>query len=148
MKIRKPVNNKTIKKQCQALKLDGSRCQAVTLPGSNFCFFHDPTMKETRQAGRSLGGRQTQMKTLDPASPDVNIKDCQDVARLLSETINQVRKGVLDPRVANSVGYLANVLIRAAEQGETERRLNELESIVKTSRTYPDANLDMMVTNL
>jgi len=143
MKSGKTVKLKSIKKQCQALKPDGSHCQAAALPGTDFCFFHDPTRAEDRREAQSLGGRQNKMKTLDPAAPDVTIEDCQDVVLLISETINQVRKGQIDPRVANAVGYLANVLIRALEQGEMEKRLNELEAIVKTSRAYSESYLDM-----
>jgi hypothetical protein len=77
------------------------------------------------------------MKTLGPDAPDIKIVDCRDVARLLSETINQVRKGELDPRVANAVGYLANVMIKAVEQGDLETRLVELESLVKGRQNTP-----------
>ena len=75
------------------------------------------------------------MVTLHADAPDVNIEDCRDVVRLISETINQVRKGQVDPRIANAVGYLANVLVRAVEQGETERRLAEVEAILKNRGT-------------
>jgi len=128
---------KSIKRQCKQRKLDRSRCQAAALPGSDFCFFHDPSKADERKAAQSQGGRQGKIKTLPSSAPDVNIKDCEDVVRLISETINQVRKGQVDPRVANAVGYLANVLIRAVEQGELERRLAELEGIVKMPRSSP-----------
>jgi len=49
---------------------------------------------------------------------------------LLAESINAVRKGRLDPRVSNAVGYLAGVLQRALEQGPTEERLARLETIL------------------
>jgi hypothetical protein len=132
---------KALKKPCRAVKSDGSRCQAAVLPGADFCFFHDPTKAEARREAQSLGGRQNRMKTLDETAPDVKVEDCQDVAKLISETINQVRKGQIDPRVANAVGYLANVLIRAVEQGEMERRLAKLEAIVKTP--MPSSDLAM-----
>jgi len=61
----------------------------------------------------------------------VRVADCEDVVALLSETINQVRKGQIDPRVANAIGYLANVLIKASEQGELEKRISEVESLLK-----------------
>jgi hypothetical protein len=138
---------KPIKNQCKGLKLDGSCCQAAVLPGTDFCFFHDPTKAEARREAQSLGGRQNKMKTLDPTALDVNVKDCQDVVRLISETINQVRKGQIDPRVANAVGYLANVLIRAVEQGEMERRLDELEAIVKRPKAFFDSDLLMTGTD-
>ncbi len=42
-----------------------------------------------------------------------------------------VRTGRLDPRIANTVGYLAGVLIRAFEAGELQERLAALESVVR-----------------
>jgi hypothetical protein len=81
------------------------------------------------------------MRTLDATAPDVRVENCQDVVLLLSQTINQVRKGQIDPRVANAVGYLANVLIRATEQGELEKRLAELEALVKTPRPTMSGDL-------
>ena len=45
----------------------------------------------------------------------------------LAESINAVRKGELDPRVANAVGYLAGIQLRALEQGPTEQRIAALE---------------------
>ena len=122
---------KDTKTQCKAAKPDGSSCQAATIPGSDFCFFHDPAKAPERRAAQSLGGSQNKMKTLSDAVLDVQVRDCEDVVRLLSETINQVRKGRIDPRVANAVGYLANVLIKAAEQGELEKRITEVEAVLK-----------------
>ena len=78
------------------------------------------------------------MKTLAADAPDIKVESCQDVVRLISETINQVRRGELDPRVANAIGYLANVLIKAAEQGDMEKRLEDLEAAVKTKRGTPE----------
>ena len=126
---------KSIKPSCQAKKPDGTRCQAAALPGSGFCFFHDPTKADERRAAQSFGGSQNRMKTLDADAPDVKVADCRDVVKLISEMINQVRKGQVDPRVANAVGYLANVLIKAIEQGELEERLAELETLVKSRAT-------------
>jgi hypothetical protein len=128
-------------KPCHGVKPDGSRCEVAALPGSDFCFFHDPSKADERREAQSLGGRQNRMRTLDATAPDVRVENCQDVVRLLSETINQVRKGQIDPRVANAVGYLANVLIRATEQGELERRLAELEALVKTPRPTLSSDL-------
>ena len=53
---------------------------------------------------------------------------CKDVANLLGESISQVRRGELDPRVANAVGYLSGILIRALEQGVVEERLAKIEA--------------------
>jgi hypothetical protein len=77
------------------------------------------------------------MKTLNATVPDVKVKDCGDVVALISETINHVRKGTIDPRVANAVGYLANVLIKALEQDELETRIERLEALLETRSQAP-----------
>lgn len=125
---------RTDKTPCKAKKPDGSDCQAVALPGSEYCFFHDPAKAERRREAQSLGGRHNHMKTLSSDAPDVEIETIQDTIPLLTETINQVRKGEIDPRVANSIGYLANVIIKAVEQSDIEKRLEEIEAIIKTNR--------------
>jgi hypothetical protein len=132
------AKRKAIKKPCKATTRDGSRCHAAALPGSDFCFFHDPSRAAERREAQALGGRQNRMKVLGAAAPDVKVEGCQDVVALMSETINQVRKGLIDPRVANTVGYLANVLIRAVQQGELETRMAELEALVKSRSQAPD----------
>lgn len=126
-----------INKQCQAVKPDGSRCQAATLPGSDFCFFHDPSKAGERREAQALGGRQNRMKTLDSRASDVKIEDCGDVVALMSETINQVRKGVIDPRIANAVGYLTNVVMKALEQDELESRIERLEALLEGRSQVP-----------
>ncbi|HUU11390.1 MAG TPA: hypothetical protein VM431_12765 [Phycisphaerae bacterium] len=68
-----------------------------------------------------------------------------DVIALLGLTINQVRRGELDPKVANAVGYLAATLLRALEQGDIEKRLAELETLMKGQgmpETLFDVDLD------
>jgi hypothetical protein len=80
------------------------------------------------------------MKTVDPGAPDIHIRDCKDVVVLLSETINQVRKGVIDPRIANSVGYLANQLVRVFAQNDLEDRIEKLEQLISKRRsTIPES---------
>jgi hypothetical protein len=46
---------------------------------------------------------------------------------LLGESINQVRRGQIDPRVSNAVGYLASILLGALQQGPLEERIERLE---------------------
>jgi hypothetical protein len=52
------------------------------------------------------------------------------VTGLLAETINQVRRGEIDPRISNAVGYLAGILLKAKQQDELEQRLARLESVL------------------
>jgi hypothetical protein len=119
------------KKLCKANKADGSKCEVAALTDSEFCFFHDPSLTVDRKAAQSLGGHGNRMKTLDPGSPDVTIENSSDLIALLSETINLVRKGSIDPRVANAVGYLTNIAMRAVEQNVLEARIRRIESVLE-----------------
>jgi hypothetical protein len=124
--------------QCKAKKQDGVSCQSAALLSSDFCYFHDPARAAERREAQALGGRQSRLNTLGTAAPDVKVKHCGDVVALISETINQVRKGVIDPRVANAVGYLANILIKAFEQDDLETRIERLESLLEHRSQAPD----------
>ena len=57
--------NTPISKTCSATKQDQSKCQAAAIPGSEFCFFHDPSKAEKRREAQAQGGRQNRMKTLE-----------------------------------------------------------------------------------
>ena len=77
-----------------------------------------------------------------------------DVAELLGETINQVRRGELDLRVSNAVGYLSGILLSAIEKSSFEERLVALETAVATpsqsSTQLPfeqDGNFDFVEQN-
>jgi hypothetical protein len=52
------------------------------------------------------------------------------VSTLLADSINQLRRGQLDPRVANAMGCVATVLLRALEQGPLEERLGKIEELL------------------
>jgi len=62
-----------------------------------------------------------------PAKP---LRTVTDVAELLGETINQVRRGELDLRVSNAIGYLSGILLSAIEKGSLEERLAALEAVL------------------
>jgi hypothetical protein len=54
------------------------------------------------------------------------VRNAADVTTLLATTINEVRQGKLDPKIANAVGYLAGVLLRALEIGDLAEPLASL----------------------
>ena len=114
--------------RCENIKSDGKVCKANATSGSRYCFFHDPAKSEERTAARRAGGqanrpavaRMTHVRELEKSS---------HVASFLAETMNFVRRGELDPKVANSVGYLSNILVKALEQSEIADRLETLERV-------------------
>jgi len=57
-----------------------------------------------------------------------------DVLELIETTINDVRAGRIDVKIANAVGYLANVSVKVIQQTDLEARLEALESVLEPER--------------
>jgi hypothetical protein len=116
--------------KCQSRRKDGKRCDANAQAGKNSCVFHDPAKEAEGQRARRAGGLRRSQRTavLPKQTPDHALRNTIEVSAFLAESINQVRRGELDPRVANSVGYLASVLLRSLEQGPLEERMARLEA--------------------
>jgi hypothetical protein len=134
--------NRNRSRSCKAATEDGQPCQAGVQAGSEFCFFHDPAKAAEREAAQRAGGSLGKAKVLPPDTQDVPLASTADAVRFLGLTINQVRRGEIDPRVANAIGYLSATLLRALEQGDIERRLAELESLIK-SQPAPGTDFDL-----
>jgi len=113
---------------CSAIKTGGERCQARALTSSSWCYFHDPESAEDRIAASRRGGEKNRPVTLPPGTPDFPLASASDAGALIGRTINQLLRGEIDPRIANTVGYLLTVKIKAADQGALERRVAALEA--------------------
>ncbi len=116
-------------KKCVFVKSDGEACQAHTIKESEFCFSHDPNMREEKIAAVSRGGSSPR-RNYNPL-PEIKIENVKDVVNLLSVTISEVRAGSVELRVANCIGYLSGHLIKAFEISNLENRLEKLEEIIK-----------------
>jgi hypothetical protein len=115
--------------KCRFRKKNGGKCDADAQTGKEVCVFHDPDQSATVRRARRAGGikRSRPAAVLPPDTPGVTLQNASDVSALINGSINQLRRGQLDPRVANSVGYLASVLLRSMEQGLMEQRISRLE---------------------
>ena len=118
--------------RCAQIHQSGKRCGGYAIAGSAYCFAHAPEQAAKRDAARRRGGQAGRMATL-PASA-VTVRSLGDVVELVEATINDVRTGRVDVRIANSVGYLANVAIKAIAQSDLEARLEALESVLDPER--------------
>jgi hypothetical protein len=117
-------------KKCEFLKKNGERCGADAQTGKSLCVFHDPARaSEGRRARRAGGITRSRLAVVLPAdTPNQALENTTDVSALLSDSINRLRRGQLDPRVANAMGYLSSVLLRSLEQGPVEERLAKIEA--------------------
>ena len=115
--------------RCEHIKTDGQVCKANATSGSAYCFFHDPATRDERTAARRAGG-QANRPAIAREAPVRELETSSHVARLLAETINNVRRSELDPKVANCVGYLSTILLKSLEQSEIADRLEALERVM------------------
>jgi hypothetical protein len=117
-----------MKTQCRYKRPDGGKCHANATTRSGLCFFHDPERAAERLEAQRAGGRRNKAASLSSDTPDCDLKNVGDVVTLLGTTLNQVRKGQIDPRIANSVGYLSGILLKALEVDTLEQRVSDLEA--------------------
>jgi hypothetical protein len=117
-------------KKCKYRK-GNRRCKNYALTGDEFCFFHSPKKAKERAKAQRKGGKKalTDKKRVLGES-NIEIKKTSDVVSLLNETINQVRTGEIEVKIANAVGYLSGICLKALEQGDIEKRLEALEQKV------------------
>jgi len=117
-------------KKCEFRKKEGGRCGANAQVGTASCVFHDEARAAEGQRARRAGGlhRSRPAAVLPRQTPDHPLGNTTEVSAFLAKSINDVLRGALDPRVANSAGYLANILLRSLEQGPLEERLARLEA--------------------
>ena len=129
-----------MKTKCEFQKKNGQRCGADAQSGKTLCVFHDPAKAAAGRRARRLGGinRSQTAAALPPETPDHPLNNVHDVSLLLGQSINQVRRGQLDPRVANAVGYLASILLGALQQGPLEERLQRLEATLGLGKGQAD----------
>jgi hypothetical protein len=72
-------------------------------------------MTGVRKEARQLGGHHSRkpVVVLPPTTPDLPLSKVDDVLAMLMETANEVRRGQIDARVANTVAFIASVALRA-----------------------------------
>jgi hypothetical protein len=122
--------------KCKFRKKDGTLCGANAQIGSSLCVFHDPARQAEGNRARRAGGLTRSKPAVLPADvPDAQLDTSKDVSSLLAASISQVRRGEIDLRIANTIGYLSGVLLKALEQGVVEERLRKIEAALGLDET-------------
>jgi hypothetical protein len=113
---------------CDFIHPDGRQCKTAPLKGERFCYFHHPGLAEERKRAQIAGGKAGSRKALSDAAL-VRLDSRDAIIDLLSETVQQVRTGQLDPKIANAVGYLCNVIRQLVEQEDIEKLAHEIAKL-------------------
>jgi hypothetical protein len=123
------------RKPCEGKRKDGQPCEAPAMPNSTWCYFHAPDRADERDANNKKGGRARSKRAATlPDGEDVVLMDVASVLALLSETVSQVRRGQVDPKIGNCLGYLASIALRSIEGHELTKQIEELRAEVEKMR--------------
>jgi len=118
--------------RCAQTRANGQRCGGFAITGSAYCFAHDPAQAAKRDDARRRGGEAGRIEPLGESN--LSLRSLGDVLGLVELTINDVRAGRVDVKVANAVGYLANVAMKAIEGSDLEARLEAIEAVREPDR--------------
>src|SRR6266849_617538 len=130
--------NSSPSRECTEITRGGERCRAQALAGSSFCFFHDPASAEKRAEAARRGGEKNRSKVLPPDTSDFPLRNAADASALVARTINQVLRGEVDPKIANAVGYLLTVHMKAYNTHQLERRIAAIEAVIMPEKDGGD----------
>jgi Family of unknown function (DUF5763) len=121
------------KTKCRGTTKRGMRCNANATP-NGLCYFHaDP--KRASELGR-LGGRKNKKQFLISDDQEVPAPvTAEDVRMRLSDLIADVMNGRRDPRIATTVAFISQHLLKAIEISALEDRLEQLERNQKDAKT-------------
>ncbi len=118
-------------KRCQGTDKSGGPCTAWALKGGTHCYFHANPEKVSE-----LGRRGGEAKGPGGARyAERSLKTVDDVTALLGDTIKDLGRGLIDPKEATAVGYLAAGMLKALQQGDLENRLRALEAVEGSKST-------------
>ena len=110
------MSNKCKKENCNAWATE-----------DGYCFMHSPKMKDERAKARKDGGSANKV-IIKEGLKSIKINNLSDILIVLEETINDVRMGKIEPKIANCIIYGSGQLLKAMEL------LNHLKEIKEKER--------------
>lgn len=102
-------------------KKDG--CKASTMKGSDFCYFHDPTIADKRKETQATGGRRGRGLYQNIGDPTL-----ENLKQILWDTLGELRhsRSELVSR-ARAIASVSSVLITVIQESSLESRIEALE---------------------
>jgi len=116
--------------QCSFIKPDGTQCNANAMSDSTFCYTHNPDISDEEKREAKQRGGQNRAVAISEPLPPLAIVEPNDAVLLIVDTINRVRAGELDIRVANCLGFLTDKLLKAFEISKLNDRVEIIERVI------------------
>jgi hypothetical protein len=121
-------------KKCIEIKENGETCEAWAMGDSDYCYLHNPEITDEAKREAQIRGGKANKITISEPQEAVDIATSKDVVNLIADTINKVRAGSLDIKIANCIGFLSGHLLKAIETADIEKRVAFVESLVIRGR--------------
>ena len=121
-------------RKCKHIKTDGTPCGAYQMTGSEYCYLHNPDIADEEKRLAQVKGGTSKFLTVAEPLPLMKLETPQDAITLIADTINKVRAGKLDVRVANCIGVLSGHLIKAFETAQLKDKVEMIDRIVLEKR--------------
>jgi len=116
--------------QCSFIKPDGTQCNANAMSGLDYCYTHNPDISDEEKREAKQRGGQNRAVAISEPLPPLAIVEPNDAVLLIVDTINRVRAGELDIRVANCLGFLTDKLLKAFEISKLNDRVEIIERVI------------------
>jgi hypothetical protein len=131
------MNRNNYERRCKALAKSGKPCRAPSTAGG-LCFIHANPNNAT-ELGR-IGGGKNRRCIADNFDPHPKGDSALSVQEATAQVIADIHAGKLDRRVGKSLVPLLNLMLRALEAAEVEKRFetvntaNKLLAVVDKAR--------------
>jgi len=110
--------------------------------GFDFCYFHEPSYKETRLENSKKGGNTTAQ--LPESMPSPEMQSMEDVRQFTVETLHQVRTGQMEPRTAAVVSSLVAHVLKTLPEADANilTPAQELRALLAEDEDVPEQDED------
>jgi hypothetical protein len=122
--------------KCKFIKPDGEQCNANAMSELDYCYTHNPDISDEEKREAKQRGGQARALTISNPLPPLPIAKPDDAVLLIADTINRVRAGTLDIRIANCLGFLSDKLLRAFEVSKLNDRVDIIEQVIIKKSKY------------
>lgn len=116
---------------CKFIKENKEQCRANAIQEDEYCFWHSKKMAEQRNEAVMKGGNSPK-RNYD--NEEITLRTTADIVELIERTVNELRRNRTSTRIANAVGYLAGISLKAIEQSDLEKRLEVIEYALKVRK--------------
>jgi hypothetical protein len=112
-------------RHCRHIGEDGTQCKAYRQGYSEYCFFHDPLLKEERAVasrdGGAMRGQKAQGALRLPADMFTeSLNTAANLEKLMKMTLEKMCRGEIDMRAGTTVAYMVSILQQTMDSADAE----------------------------